>query len=143
MSTALEVLPQRIISKIDFEGSGGCWLWVAAKNHLGYASVYWKGATAVAHRLIYRELAGEIPAGLVLDHLCRVRHCVNPDHLEPVTQQENVVRGASANKTKTHCPQGHEYTKENTWVSKTGSRFCRACSRLSQLRLRALRRAKR
>jgi hypothetical protein len=70
-------------------------------------------------------LVGPIPDGLVIDHLCRVRHCVNPAHMEPVTDRENVFRGFAA---ITHCPKGHEYTADNTYIPpSTGSRECRRC----------------
>jgi len=87
-----------------------------------------------AHRLSYETEIGPIPEGLELDHLCRVRSCVNPLHLEPVTHQENVRRGEGANfwRNKTHCPQGHEYTEENTGISNRNNekcRYCRECKR--------------
>lgn len=73
-------------------------------------------------------LRGPIPEGLVIDHLCRDLLCVNPGHLEPVTQKENVRRGVGHG-AETHCPQGHEYTEANTRVSKKNKRYCRACGR--------------
>lgn len=118
-----------------------CWLWTAATAG-GYGRFRVrtdKGwAMRGAHRWAYEAVRGPIPAGLVLDHLCRVRSCVNPDHLEPVTHAVNIVRGTGAsarNAVKTHCPQGHEYTEENTHVVTTTAgygRVCRACRKLRQ-----------
>lgn len=103
---------------------GPCWLWTGATT-VGYGRFRGSGV----HRMAYEELVGPIPDGLVMDHLCRVRHCVNPAHLEPVTLAENVRRGLSGRyqASKTHCPQGHEYSPENTYVTKVGQRKCRTC----------------
>lgn len=79
---------------------------------------------------MYEAFVGPIPDGLQIDHLCRVRHCVNPAHLEPVTIAENVRRGAAA---QTHCKYGHEYTPENT-VIHHGGRECRTCNRIRSRR---------
>lgn len=88
-----------------------------------------------AHRVVYEQVVGPIPDGLVLDHLCRVRCCCNPDHLEPVTHIENIMRGAgtgAANAVKTHCKNGHEFTVENTYERPTGGRACRTCTNNNQ-----------
>lgn len=116
---------------------GECWIWRLAKNRHGYG-ILKRDGFALAHRWWYVVKAGrEIPLGMVLDHLCRTPACVNPDHLEPVTQAENCRRGdqvtGSANARKTHCARGHEYTPENTRV-RYGSngrqrRACRTCER--------------
>jgi hypothetical protein len=98
--------------------------------------------------MAYEWLVGPIPDGFQIDHLCRVRNCVAPDHLEAVTQQENLRRGEAGanNKIKTHCPHGHEYTPENTLVNRSGSRVCVICkrvaARLSARRVRARKRQK-
>ena len=73
--------------------SRGCWLWQGAINTNGYGNFHNKGRTVKAHRFAYEICVGEIPKGLTIDHLCRVRHCVNPSHLEPVTMRENFLRG--------------------------------------------------
>jgi hypothetical protein len=109
-----------------------CWLWTAAKNDQGYGHIKVSdGEWAYAHRLAYELLVGPIPEGLELDHLCRVRNCLNPAHLEPVTGRENVLRSTSPtaiNARKTHCPRGHEYSAENTYYTpREGHRQCRAC----------------
>lgn len=87
---------------------------------------------AKAHRVAFELIRGCIPNGLVLDHLCRNRGCVNPDHLEPVTFRENIMRGVgytAQQARKTHCRHGHEFTVENTYVWR-GGRICRTCRRI-------------
>lgn len=96
-----------------------------------------KHKTLLVHRYVYEELVGPIPTGKQLDHLCRVRCCVNPAHLEIVTNRENAIRGLGPTLarqrqvSKTHCPQGHEYSPENTIhrdsKKKGKSRHCREC----------------
>jgi len=124
-------------------GRGGCLIWFGRISTPGYGSTRVKidgtWRCALAHRLAYEELVGPIPDGLVLDHLCRVRRCVNPAHLEPVTILENLMRSpiapAAVNSRKTHCPLGHEYTPENTYVRKQRKnpdrteRSCLTCRR--------------
>ena len=111
------------------EKTDGCWLWTGAVGTGGYAN-FWDGENHVSgHRYAYRMFKGPIPEGLSLDHLCGVRRCVNPDHLEAVTMQENILRSggpAALNAAKTHCPQGHPYDEENTYFTKDG-RACRIC----------------
>ena len=114
--------------------NNGCQLWTAACDQDGYGMVWYQGRGVRVHRVAWELKYGEIPEGLELDHLCRVRNCLNTDHLEVVTHAENVRRGDRSNyggkhnKVKTHCPQGHEYNEENTHYGKT-SRSCRACHR--------------
>ncbi|MFL5911455.1 MAG: HNH endonuclease signature motif containing protein, partial [Gaiellaceae bacterium] len=113
----------------------GCWLWTGTKHGHGYGIIKHGPAASRrslrAHRVAYELFVGPIPEGLELDHLCRVRHCVNPAHLEPVTTRENLLRGetlTARHAAKTHCDNGHEYTPENTRVSARGWRDCRTCS---------------
>lgn len=111
----------------------GCWLWTRHVGKDGYAKVPFRASCRGAHRWAYELLRGPVPDGLQLDHLCRVRSCVNPAHLEPVTARENTLRGktiTARNATTTHCPQGHPYDARNTWVHK-GYRHCRECRRLN------------
>ena len=104
-----------------------CWLWKRALNYAGYGAVRWNRKVVGAHRVAYELLVGPIPHGLVLDHLCRVRNCVNPEHLDPVTNRENQRRGKHG-VLKTHCVNGHEFTPENIYIQpKAGTRSCRVC----------------
>lgn len=108
------------------EKTDGCWNWMACKNHAGYGTVKYKGQSRLAHRLCYELLIGPIPAGLVLDHLCRNPACVNPAHLDPVTHQVNMSRGSFG--TRTHCHKGHPFDAENTYRDPNRNRrVCRTC----------------
>jgi hypothetical protein len=126
-------LRKRFEAKVDKQSSpSGCWLWTASLATNGYGQlsedVGGKRHNHRAHRIAYLLYVGAIPDGFDLDHLCRNRCCVNPAHLEPVTRQENARRGIRGELT-THCPNGHEYTPENTWLRSNGHRQCRACNR--------------
>ena len=104
----------------------GCWLWEGACTHDGYATLTVDGRTITAHRYVYEQMIGAIPAGLSLDHLCRVRCCVNPAHLEPVPIRENIQRGGHS--LKTHCANGHLLAPPNLYPAKRGGRVCKACA---------------
>jgi hypothetical protein len=127
----------RLLAKTEINPNG-CWEWQGQTNHLGYG-VIWDGAKMEkVHRITYRVLKSPIPKGKQLDHLCRVRHCVNPDHLEAVTRRENILRGdgpTAVNARKTHCVHGHEFTAENTYMRPEGERECRICRREHKKRL--------
>lgn len=115
-----------IADRID--ASGDCWEWTGYLNTNGYGTVNIGNAPRLAHRVVWTVLVGPIPEGLELDHLCRVRHCVNPDHLEPVTNAENKRRGmGNQHIRKTHCTRGHPLSGENLVVLLDGRRNCRAC----------------
>ena len=116
----------RLLDKTTFNTETGCWEWTAARMRNGYGAFRIPGVASHAHRAAYLLIVGSIPDGLHLDHLCRNRLCVNPDHLEPVTQRENNRRAAAV---VTHCPRGHEYTTANTYFRSRGSRDCRTCNR--------------
>jgi hypothetical protein len=110
---------------------GPCWLWTAPPNSDGYGRLKVDGQEVKAHVFAYELLIGPVPSGLQPDHLCRVRLCVRPDHLEPVTCRVNLLRGdthAARNAAKTHCLAGHAFSAENTYIYR-GKRYCRACQR--------------
>ena len=119
------------IDKGDKLGPGGCWLWTAGLDGPGYGGFKLHPLGMFrAHRISYKLMRGAIPLGLEIDHLCRVRKCVNPDHLEAVTNRTNNLRGispAALNAEKTHCKQGHEFSSENTHTRSDGGRRCRTC----------------
>jgi hypothetical protein len=112
-----------------------CVLWAGSVSPEGYGYVNGKPRGKLyAHRLAYERIHGPIPVGLEIDHLCRVRHCVNPDHLEAVTRRENQLRGfglSGVAARRTHCPKGHPYDEANTGRSKhrPNRRVCLACKR--------------
>lgn len=113
------------------EPMSGCWLWIGPLCGAGYGRMTIGGERPGAHRLSYELFVGPIPEGLELDHLCRTRCCVNPDHLEPVTQRENGRRGFSApaiNARKTHCPEGHPLSGDNVRID-GHTRRCVTCYR--------------
>lgn len=127
--------PWRFWSKV--ERVGECWEWQGATTGNGYGSYLDNGKRVGAHRFSYDLANGLIPPGLQIDHLCRNRVCVNPDHLEAVTQRVNLHRGdtvAAHNATKTHCKQGHAFTEANTRIGRQGERVCRECNVLAQHR---------
>ncbi len=101
---------ETLLAKIEQVTESGCWIFMGHCNRDGYARVRFKGKQIKAHRLFYENFIGPIPSGLVLDHICRVRCCVRPDHLEPVTNRTNTLRGigvTAQNYRKTHCKNGH------------------------------------
>jgi hypothetical protein len=124
---------ERFWTKVD--ASGDCWLWTAGRTSTGYGSypVWVDGRVQAnyAHRFAYRCLVDDVPPGLELDHLCRNRLCVNPDHLEPVTRRENLRRSGATPLGATHCRKGHRFDEANTyWWVRNGKlqRRCRACA---------------
>lgn len=128
----------RLLGKIDID-SNDCWLWTGGRNRDGYARTSvqvgpGKSRNKRAHRVLYEVVNGPVPDGMVLDHVCRVRHCVNPGHLEVVTPTENTRRG---DHVQGPCKRGHEFTPENTYVAPSGSRHCRACKRDTMRAIRA------
>lgn len=124
----------RFWAKVDKNGPtsdyrpdlGPCWLWVCGLDRDGYGRFWDRDRELRAHRWAYQFLVGSVPPSLELDHLCRVRHCVNPHHLEPVTHLKNIRRGDHAEKTC--CSQGHPFDATNTYQHR-GKRFCRTCHR--------------
>jgi len=139
----LRSVKDKLLERCTPEPNTGCWLWLGRLNREGYGCVdiysaehsrFWP---MLAHRVSYKTFSGAIPDGLGLDHLCRVRHCINPDHLEAVTIKINVLRGetvSAVNAEREVCINGHPFDLANTrsWFdSKTGRthRVCRACTR--------------
>lgn len=125
-----------VADRIRFQQSvmidDGCWLWPLQLNNSGYGYFATGGDKVLAHRVSYEMFNGPIPVGMVLDHTCSIRHCVNPSHLEAVTQRENLLRGntiAAHNANRTHCNEGHEFTPENTYM-KAGFRACKECRKV-------------
>ena len=109
-----------------------CWLWTKGVNRGGYGHCRLNGRQGNAHRLVYEDQVGSLPEGTELDHRCRVRLCVRPDHMVPRTRKDHIHQSpltvGSRNSAKTHCDQGHEFTKANTYT-RPGSarRECRTC----------------
>lgn len=139
-------ISQRFWAKVAVR-PGACWLWTGYKNSGGYGLFAMQGKREGAHRVSYGLHKGPIPPGLVIDHLCRVRGCVNPAHLEAVTAAENLrrqYRDNAANRNegmitvrnarKVACNQGHPFTKENTYITPKMERACRQCLRRNQQR---------
>ena len=121
------------------EDGSGCWIWYGYTMGTGYGLAHLPtGINQYAHRLTYERFRGPIPQGLTIDHLCRNRRCVNPWHLEPVTQSENNRRGygwSGRHSRQTHCVHGHPFTEDNTYLWRS-SRKCRTCRKAALERLR-------
>ena len=123
----------RFITKIKFDGHPkGCWTWTRGVDKDGYAIFQYKNGPKKAHRMSYMNTIGPIPDGYCMDHLCRTRNCVRPDHLEPVTNADNVYRGVSCqaiNKRKSHCKNGHLFSQDNldTYQLSINKRQCKIC----------------
>ena len=131
------MLESRFWGKVDKRGPDVCWPWLASKTPAGYGHFQHEGKTVYAHRYSYEQLIDSIPNGFTIAHLCFNRGCINPSHMETVTQGVNVLRGTGAcavNAHKTHCPKGHPYAGGNLYFSSIGGRRCRICSRESQRR---------
>jgi len=126
---------QRLLDRVEINGAG-CWIWTGATSN-GYGKIG-RGRSGegeeYTHRLAYMELVGTIPEGLTVDHLCRVRSCCNPEHLEVVTNAENIAR---VTRSMTMCKHGHPFEGRNVYTSPDGKRHCRTCRNESRVRFRA------
>lgn len=130
-----DALGDRFWSKVQV--TEGCWEWTAGRNANGYGVFWLDGKMHLAHRLSF----GAAPGSPELDHLCRNRPCIRPDHLEPVSHKINMQRGHFGSKIE--CRWGHEYTEENTFITKaTGARHCRICQNV-QVYMAGVRRGER
>jgi hypothetical protein len=139
-ASAAKVEDEPLISRFGrliIIAADGCWPWQGAISSNGYGIVWYRRWRA--HRLVYEFFHGQIPTGLVIDHICRNRQCVNPGHLEVVTIAEN-NRRAARNPYATHCSRGHEFTPENTRLETRGYKRCRRCNREQTRLCRARRR---
>lgn len=128
---------QRIMERVEWQGE--CLIWPGATQK-GYGAIknYETGGVSRTHRVVYEHEVGAIPEGMTIDHvqpICKSRACVNIAHMEVVSRGENTSRAADYNpailkrRETTHCPQGHEYTPENTYIPPKGGRYCRTCGR--------------
>ena len=118
-----------------------CWLWQAATSSEGYGAFWFEGALTPAHRWLYGQTVGPLEDGSHIDHLCRVRSCVNPSHLEQVSERTNVLRGegpCAENARKDSCVHGHPYSLTNTRIRPDGKRACRTCAREDSRRRRLI-----
>jgi hypothetical protein len=112
-------------SKVDCSDADGCWLWTQSTGSHGYGQT-WDGVTVrLTHRVAWTLTNGPIPDGMTVDHRCRNRRCVNPAHLRLLPNVLNAHD--NGNHRKSHCPLGHPYDPENTYVNPRGHRYCRAC----------------
>ena len=126
----------RLLARVELDAND-CWIFTGARRN-GYGVVGLGGRAAgigYAHRLTYTYFIADIPDGLHIDHLCRVRECCNPWHLEPVSQAENNRRARESTGPATHCRRGHEFTPDNTINWRT-QRLCRTCHEIRRFKNR-------
>lgn len=134
-------LLERFEEKYIIEPNSGCWVWLASTNGHGYGQLaVSRSRSRGAHRIAYELFRGPIPSGMTLDHLCRIRSCVNPDHLEIVSIRVNLLRGngwSGRKARQTHCLRGHLLVAPNLNTTKDGGRQCRTCTNFRARRRRA------
>lgn len=135
---------QQIYDQFEHPSPKYCWLWTRGKSGAGYGVVHYDGRMRSVHIVLYVSVFGPVPEGLELDHLCRNRNCVNPWHLEPVTHQENILRGNTIMARlarQTHCKRGHLLEGDNLYVGKKRwGRNCIACAKITRSALKDARR---
>lgn len=145
-------IEERFMSHV--EKTENCWLWTGHISKYGYGSFNMGDGCVTSHRAAYTLLIDEIPEGLVVDHTCHSknndcnlgnsclhRRCVNPDHLEAITQQENLRRSKTWSGSRTHCKRGHEYGEPPKWAALQNFRVCRTCKNISQNRISRMKHA--
>ena len=111
---------------VDKQSQLPCWIWIGAITHNGYPKATFNYETCLVHQVIYKHFKGPIPEGLEIDHVCRNKLCVNPEHLEAITHKENVARYAA---TITHCKKGHPLSGDNLYLTPDERRNCKTCRR--------------
>ncbi len=135
LKTTAQTYPMKKLTPLDRfvaktkKISNGCIIWMASPCEI-YGRFWDKDRWGLAHRFSFESFIGPIPDGLTLDHLCRNPRCVNPLHLEPVTNRVNILRGTSfvaIHARKTHCIRGHALTEDNVYHARNGGRYCRKC----------------
>ena len=132
-------LPEGVRNRLEPVTESGCWIWTGPSLPSGYGTLSVKRKSRYVHRFTYEAIVGPIPNGLEIDHLCRVRCCANPSHLEPVTHKVNTLRGqapSAINARLTHCPAGHPYDDENTYKDGLKYRHCKICRSEAMQRFR-------